>query len=82
VSNRNVTPGTTDSSRLAEIRARLENVDDDFFRVAHKSRLLDPEADHPARAQGIALMISDIAWLLDEVERLTARVRIYEDVKS
>ena len=30
----------------------------------------------------IAHAPADIAWLLDEVERLTARVRIYEDVKS
>ncbi len=30
----------------------------------------------------IAHAPADISWLLDEVERLTARVRIYEDVKS
>jgi hypothetical protein len=28
------------------------------------------------------LYADDIAWLLDEVERLAARVRMYEEVKS
>jgi alkylation response protein AidB-like acyl-CoA dehydrogenase len=28
------------------------------------------------------VLVDDVAWLLDEVQRLTARVRMYEEVKS
>jgi hypothetical protein len=33
---------------------------------------------HPTNA----VLVDDIRWLLDEVERLNARVRMYEEVKS
>lgn len=63
--DRNVTPSTTDSSRIADIHARL-----DAWR----------EVRYPQPST--AVLVDDVAWLLDEVERLTARVRIYEEVKS
>ena len=82
--DRNVTPSTTDSSqhnrpengtellpyRLAEIRARVSD--------GEPVTLAGP----PALVAAFVQKDEDIAWLLDEVQRLTARVRIYEDVKS
>ena len=61
--------------RLAEIRARLD--------VLSKE---EPRPGHPGvircSTQMRDLYADDIAWLLDEVERLAARVRMYEEVKS
>jgi hypothetical protein len=67
--DRNVTASTTDSSRLAEIRGMLS---DEERREEIRSRL-----DEGGPVLGI-----DVRWLLDEVERLAARVRMYEEVKS
>lgn len=67
--NRNVTASTTDSSRLAEIRGMLS---DEERREEIRARL-----DWGGPVLGI-----DVRWLLDEVERLDARVRMYEEVKS
>ena len=67
--DRNVTPSTTDSSRLAEIRGMLS----------------DEERTQEIRARldwGGPVLGIDVRWLLDEVERLAARVRMYEEVKS
>ena len=58
------------SDHLAEIRARLDAM----------------PTDRPWHVIEVSALIphvrADIAWLLAEWERLTARVRIYEDVKS
>ena len=56
--------------RLAEIRARLDD--------GKPVTLSGP----PALVAAFVQKDEDIAWLLAEWERLTARVRIYEDVKS
>jgi hypothetical protein len=56
--------------RLAQIRARLAD--------GEPITLSGP----PALVAAFVQKDEDIAWLLDEVKRLTARVRIYEDVKS
>ncbi len=65
MSDRNDTPSTTASSRVAEIHARLD--------AGCEVRYPQPST---------AVLVDDVAWLLAEWERLTARVRIYEDVKS
>jgi hypothetical protein len=67
--DRNVTASTTDSSRLAEIRGMLS---DEERTQEIRSRLDD----------GGPVLSIDVRWLLDEVERLAARVRMYEEVKS
>ena len=60
--------------RIAEIRARL----DDW-----KSPWVMDDAATAQRAYSWAEQASaDIAWLLEQVEDLTKRVRMYEVVKS
>jgi hypothetical protein len=57
------------TDRLAEIRGMLS---DEERREEIRARL-----DWGGPVLGI-----DVRWLLDEVERLNARVRMYEEVKS
>lgn len=57
------------TDRLAEIRGMLS---DEERREEIRARL-----DWGGPVLGI-----DVRWLLDEVERLAARVRMYEEVKS
>jgi hypothetical protein len=57
------------TDRLAEIRGMLS---DEERREEIRARL-----DWGGPVLGI-----DVRWLLDEVERLKARVRMYEEVKS
>jgi hypothetical protein len=57
------------TDRLAEIRGMLS----------------DEERTQEIRARlddGGPVLGMDVRWLLDEVERLAARVRMYEEVKS
>ncbi len=65
--------------RLAEIRARLDALVESWDGIPTQEDMqMFSMGDYPAIANAPA----DIAWLLDEVERLTARVRMYEEVKS
>ena len=69
--------------RLAEIRARLDAAT--TLPVSPHSVTLFPidrKRDEKAERAFIAHAPADIAWLLDEVERLEKRVRMYEVVKS
>lgn len=51
------------SDRLTEIRARLDAAHDALWSSSQNTRQDAPHAVH---------LIADIAWLLDEVERLRA----------
>ena len=68
-------PPLPEPERLAEIRARLDAL-----------RAAEPVPGYPGvirmSTQMCDLYASDIAWLLDEAEELTKRVRMYEVVKS
>jgi hypothetical protein len=115
--DKNATPNAADSSRLAEIRARLEaatpgpwsrdpgpetELGTDLWYDRLYSDRSQPDGFvyiHPVTKPEDELWIAevfqneqdadlishapaDIAWLLDEVERLEKRVRMYEVVKS
>ncbi len=71
---KNVTPSTTESARLQEIRARLD--------AWEKQKAVGSDGYFDGIGHYMRLFEDDIAWLLDEVERLTKRVRMYEVVKS
>ena len=83
--------------RLAEIRARLDTGHKDrgvsccrasqnHDRLAEiRGMLSDEERTQEIRDrldEGGPVLSIDVRWLLDEVERLAARVRMYEEVKS
>jgi hypothetical protein len=72
--DRNVTPSTTDSSRLSEIRARLDAYGAAL--AARRDGTSTPATENDAatfrdRAR------SDIAWLLDELEVARASAERY-----
>lgn len=72
------------SDRLQEIRGRVEALSaaahtcriDDFYELS------DPASEACARCEVHRHAEDDIAWLLEQVEDLTKRVRMYEVVKS
>jgi hypothetical protein len=76
--------------RLAEIRARLQGaivwVEDAWEKDPHNTPVKDQgrrkEEAHERYEDFHDAAIDDIAWLLDEVERLEKRVRMYEVIKS
>jgi hypothetical protein len=80
------------SDRLAEIRARLIDAtmgpfgtEKDWEQVKRWAALCassDIEAVQIDDTRFIAHAPADIAWLLEQVEELTKRVRMYEVVKS
>jgi hypothetical protein len=92
--DRNVTAGTTDSSYPSgtpEALARKQNRPQNGTellpdRLAEiRGMLSEEERRDEIRARldcGGPVLSIDVRWLLDEVERLTARVRMYEEVKS
>jgi hypothetical protein len=77
--DRNVTAGTTDSSHHNRPENGTELLPD---RLAEIRARLDAWREVRYPAPGSAVLVDDVAWLLGEVERLAARVRMYEEVKS
>jgi len=72
------------SDRLAEIRARLDAAPSacDWWVENGVYGICGVRSNDAHDADLIAHAPADIAWLLDEVERLEKRVRMYEVVKS
>lgn len=64
----NAEQNTPISDRLSAIRARLD--------AWHDMEPVEQSLSHPDE------YVADIAWLLEQVEDLTKRVRMYEVVKS
>jgi hypothetical protein len=79
-------PWTTDRSPLADDGNSAWFPECGYFYEVTAPRLQKYVAEayghEPADAELIAHAPADIAWLLGEVERLAARVRMYEEVKS
>jgi hypothetical protein len=78
------------SDRIDEIRARLDALVSPTPWKYHYTRGVTSADDRSIARMGwydndgafVAHAPADIAWLLDEVERLEKRVRMYEVVKS
>ena len=66
------------SDRLREIRARL----DSFHYAVGQTHTMPGNYIGPCEDEFYEQAPADIAWLLDEVQRLNKLVRMYEVVKS